>query len=44
MKEKNNVVVKRSSAGLGLYAVKDFVTGEYIIDYTGERISHVAHV
>lgn len=32
-------VVKRSSAGLGLYANRDFKRGELIIEYTGEKIS-----
>ena len=34
-----HVVVKKSSAGLGLYATKDFVKDELIIEYTGERIN-----
>lgn len=33
------VVVKKSSAGLGLFAAKDFKKGQRIIEYTGERIS-----
>jgi uncharacterized protein len=31
--------VKRSSAGLGLFALKTFCKGELIIEYTGEIIS-----
>lgn len=33
------VAVKRSSAGLGLFAQEDIKKGELIIEYTGERIS-----
>lgn len=33
-----HVAVKRSSAGLGLYAVRDFSRGETVIEYIGERI------
>lgn len=33
------VQVKRSSAGLGLFACEDIIKGEYIIEYTGERIN-----
>lgn len=32
-------MVKRSSAGLGLYAGRDFKKGELVIEYTGEVIS-----
>lgn len=35
----NSVTVKRSSAGLGLFAAKDFKKGQRIIEYTGERIT-----
>lgn len=31
--------VKRSKAGLGLYAQKDFKRGDFIIEYTGEHIT-----
>jgi uncharacterized protein len=31
--------VKRSSAGLGLFATTTFKRGDFIIEYTGERIS-----
>lgn len=31
--------VRRSTAGLGLFALTDFKKGERIIEYTGERIS-----
>lgn len=34
------VVVKRSSAGLGLFATKDFKRGDFIIEYTGEHITN----
>ena len=34
-----NVVVKKAKAGLGLFAVRDFTRGEYVIEYKGERIS-----
>lgn len=33
-------VVKRSRAGLGLFANTSFKRGDFIIEYTGERISH----
>ena len=33
-----HVAVKRSSAGLGLYAARDFSRGETVIEYIGERI------
>lgn len=33
-----HVAVKRSSAGLGLYAARDFARGETVIEYIGERI------
>jgi SET domain-containing protein len=32
-------IVKRSSAGLGLFATKEYTRGDHIIEYTGERIS-----
>jgi SET domain-containing protein len=32
-------VVKRSSAGLGLFAIREFKKGERIIEYTGETIT-----
>jgi SET domain-containing protein len=32
--------VKRSSAGLGLFAQKEFKKGEFIVEYTGEAITH----
>jgi uncharacterized protein len=32
-------VVKRSSAGLGLFAERDFKKGDLVIEYTGEVIS-----
>ncbi|MCA9355347.1 SET domain-containing protein-lysine N-methyltransferase [Candidatus Kaiserbacteria bacterium] len=34
-----NVRVKKSSAGLGLFANKQFKRGDLIIEYTGETIS-----
>lgn len=33
------VAVKRSSAGLGLFAISDFKKGELVIEYTGDRIT-----
>lgn len=41
MKPKKDTcyVVKRSSAGLGLFARTDIKKGEFIIEYTGEHIS-----
>lgn len=33
------VTVKRSTAGLGLFAQEDIQAGQLIIEYTGERIS-----
>ena len=35
----NNYVVKKSSAGLGLFAARRFKKGELVIEYTGEIIS-----
>lgn len=32
-------VVKKSSAGLGLFAARDYKKGELVIEYTGEVIS-----
>lgn len=32
--------VKRSSAGLGLFANTEFADGDFIIEYSGEHISH----
>ena len=34
-----NFLVKRSSAGLGLFADKEFKKGELIIEYVGEKIT-----
>lgn len=31
--------VKRAKTGLGLFAVEPFKRGEFVIEYTGERIS-----
>jgi SET domain-containing protein len=39
-KISDGVSVKRSSAGLGLFATKEFKHGDVIIEYTGEHISH----
>jgi uncharacterized protein len=33
-------IVKRSSAGLGLYATQPFKRTDFIIEYTGEAITH----
>ncbi|MFA5986434.1 MAG: SET domain-containing protein-lysine N-methyltransferase [Parcubacteria group bacterium] len=38
--EKKKYRVKRSRAGLGLFAVEKITKGEFIIEYTGEKISH----
>jgi len=35
------IAVKKSSAGLGLFAIEDFKKGEPIIEYTGDRITDV---
>lgn len=40
VKRGSNVVVKRSTAGLGLFAGKDYKKGEFIIEYTGDIISN----
>jgi uncharacterized protein len=32
--------VKRSRAGLGLFTAKDIKKGDFIIEYTGEKITH----
>ena len=41
MKHTNaSVIVKRSTAGLGLFANTTFKRGDFIIEYTGEAISH----
>jgi uncharacterized protein len=34
------VRIRKSRAGLGLFATKIFTRGERIIEYTGERMSH----
>ena len=39
-KDTPAIIVKRSSAGLGLFAEKPFKRGEFIIEYTGEHITH----
>lgn len=36
---KKGVTVKKSSAGLGLYATQDFTKGELVIEYVGEKIA-----
>ena len=36
---KTDVVVKKSSSGLGLFAARDFKKGELVIEYTGEKIT-----
>ncbi len=38
--KKSSVIVKRSSAGLGLFAQRTFKRGDFIIEYTGEHITH----
>ncbi len=39
-KTPDGVVVKRSHAGLGLFATKAFTRGDFIIEYTGEHITN----
>jgi hypothetical protein len=39
MSETKKVHVKRSSAGLGLFAAAPFLKGELVIEYTGEVIT-----
>lgn len=39
MKDMKKYTVKRSSAGLGLFAVAAFTKGELVIEYTGEVIT-----
>lgn len=38
--DKKKVKVKRSFAGLGLFAEKQFQRGDFVIEYTGEKITH----
>lgn len=38
--ETPKYVTKRSSAGLGLFACTEFKKGDFIIQYTGEYITH----
>jgi uncharacterized protein len=38
-KTAKKYIVKRSRAGLGLYATASFKRGEFIIEYTGEHIT-----
>ncbi len=38
-KNKNTIIVKRGISGLGLFARKEFVRGDFILEYTGEIIS-----
>ena len=40
MEHPADVRVKRSSAGLGLFANEDLVKEDFIIEYIGEHISH----
>lgn len=39
MSLKKKVIVKKSSAGLGLFATEPFAKGEFVIEYTGEVVS-----
>lgn len=39
-KKKHNWIVKKSSTGLGLFAEKDFQKDDFVIEYTGEKITH----
>ena len=36
--KKNKVIVKRSKAGLGLFAAVDFKKDDFVIEYTGEKL------
>lgn len=38
-KKYDHVKVKKGSHGLGLFALRDFKKGEFIIEYTGEKIT-----
>jgi len=40
MKEKKTFKVKRSSAGLGLFSGEAIKRGEFVIEYTGNMLSH----
>ncbi len=40
-KNENKYQVKKSSAGLGLFATTEFKKGDLVIEYTGERITEV---
>ena len=43
MKKKiESWAVKKSMAGLGLFAQRDFKKGDFIIEYTGKKITHEA--
>ncbi len=35
-----HLVLKRSATGLGIFATKDIYKDDFIIEYTGEKISH----
>lgn len=39
MSEVKKYAVKKSSAGLGLFATEAFTKGELVIEYTGDKIS-----
>ncbi len=39
MKEKTDFVVRRGTHGLGLFTNRAFKKGEFIIEYTGEKIT-----
>lgn len=43
-KTKKKLIVKRSSAGLGLFTQVPFIKGDKIIEYTGEIISEAEAV
>ncbi len=38
--KSSGVVIKRSSAGLGLFASRNFKKGAFIIEYTGTKLTH----
>lgn len=37
--DKKNVETKKSRSGIGLFATTDFKKGDFIIEYTGEKIT-----
>lgn len=41
MEKNKKYIVKKSFAGLGLFATDDFVKGEFVIEYTGPLLTDV---